>query len=247
MTEQVELKSDSGNTQSSPRSKRSVMWFIVHAAVYLPLRLWCRTHAIGRENLNPDRGGILLVNHQSFFDPLFVTVRLTRAVSFLARDTLFKIPFLSFILRTTFVIPISRTAFRGGSIRTAIDRLNAGYLVGIFPEGTRSAGAPERFRPGFLSLARRTDLPIYPVAIVGADRVLPKGSWFARPGRVTVIYGEQLTPKEREQVLEGKDDRAIAAMMHEKVSALYWSVAGAVTQDQTPPESTTEAQEQTGG
>ena len=226
MTAQCEPDSSSDGDQSPRRSRRSFMWLIVHAIVYLPLRLWCRTHAIGRENLDPSRGGILLINHQSFFDPLFVTVRLSRAVSFLARDTLFKIPFLSFILRTTFVIAISRTAFRGGSIRTALDRLNAGYLVGIFPEGTRSSGAPKRFRPGFLSLARRTDLPIYPVAVVGADRVLPKGSWIVRPGRVTVVYGKPLTPEERVLVVEGQDDKAIASMMHEKVSALYSSVAG---------------------
>lgn len=233
MNESPVSESKDDSLPQGRRSGRSLMWFIVHVVVYLPLRLWCRTRAVGRENLDPKCGGILLVNHQSFFDPLFVTVRLSRAVSFLARDTLFRIPFLSFILRTTFVIPISRTAFRGGSIRTALDRLAAGYLVGIFPEGTRSAGVPKKFRPGFLSLARRTEVPVYPVAIVGADRLLPKGSWFPRPGAVTIVYGEPLNEEERAHLSNADDDNAVAEMMRDKVRALYETVAGQGAEDST--------------
>lgn len=219
-------KGDESDRQLIPH-RRNFAWLMIHFLVYLPMRLWCRTHVIGRENLDSSRGGLLLVNHQSYLDPLFVSVRLTRPVSFLARDSLFRVPFIGWVLRNTFVIPISRTAFRGGSIREALNRLDSGFLVGIYPEGTRSVGSPKEFRPGFLSLARRTDVPIYPVAIVGADKVMPKGAWFIRPGRVTIVYGERLTDEEAEQLRNSPDDRATAAQMRDRVQKLYESVAGA--------------------
>lgn len=203
------------------RDRRNWVWLLVHVLVYLPLRFWCRTRVIGREHLDPTRGGVLLVNHQSYLDPLFVGVRLTRPVSYLARDSLFKVPMLGWLCRSTFVIPISRTAFRGSSIRAALERLERGFLVGIYPEGTRSAGEPQKFRPGFLSLVRRTDLPVYPVAIVGADKVLPKGAWFVRPAKVTVVYGEPLTDEERSILNNSGDDKAMAEMMRQRVLDAY--------------------------
>ncbi|MFY9253483.1 MAG: lysophospholipid acyltransferase family protein [Fuerstiella sp.] len=205
---------------TAPNSRRSLTWMFIHLVVYLPLRFWCRTKIIGAENLDNNRGGVLLVNHQSYLDPLFVAVRLSRAVSYLARDSLFKVPFIGWICRNTHVIPISRTAFRGGSVRTALDRLEQGYLVGIFPEGTRSSGAPQTFKPGFMSLVRRTDVPVYPVAIIGADKAMPKGAWFVRPATVTVIYGKPLDADEL-KVLNESEEREAAEMVRQKVDSLY--------------------------
>lgn len=214
------------NTDSRPvRSPRNLVWLVLHGVLYLPLRIWCRTHVIGLKNLSNNQGGILLVNHQSYLDPLFVAVRLKRAVSYLARDSLFKIPLIGWICRNTYVIPISRTAFRGGSIRTALDRLQQGFLVSIYPEGTRSLGAPKTFRPGFLSLVRRADVPVYPVAIVGADKAMPKGAWFIRPAKVTVVYGEPLSDEDIQKLRSDLDDKQLAAFIQQKVTSLYSSIA----------------------
>ncbi len=220
-------------TTTQGNAPRSLAWLFIHAVVYLPLRLWCRTRIIGAENLDAARGGVLLINHQSYLDPLFVAVRLSRAVSYLARDTLFKVPLIGWICRNTHVIPISRTAFRGGSVRTALDRLEQGYLIGIFPEGTRVTGIPRTFKPGFLSLVRRTDVPVYPVAIVGADNAMPKGAWFVRPATVTIIYGKPLDVDEL-KILNDADDRAAAEMMRQRVNQLYSSVAKLPAETETP-------------
>ncbi len=216
------------------RSPRNIVWLIIHCVLYLPFRFWCRTHVIGRENIAADKGGILLINHQSYLDPLFVAVRLTRTVSYLARDSLFKVPFIGWVCRNTYVIPISRTAFRGGSIRTALDRLQAGFLVSIYPEGTRSAGAPKTFRPGFLSLVRRAEVPVYPVAIFGADKAMPKGAWLIRPAKVTVIYGEPLSAQDMEKLRSDSDDKQLAEFIQKKVSDLYMTIA--TPADQRNPE-----------
>lgn len=219
-------ESGAGDDTPNVPHRRNFAWNMIHLIVYVPLRFWVRTRVVGKENLIEDRGGILIANHQSYLDPLFVAVRLKRPVSYLARDSLFKVPLIGWVVRNTFVIPISRTAFRGGSIRTALQRLTSGFLVGIYPEGTRSSGEPSRFKPGFLSLVRRTEEPIYPVAIIGADKAMPRGAWFVRPVAVTVVYGKPLTEAERAELRDGEDDKALARMMQAKVAELYRSVAG---------------------
>ena len=132
---------DSSESQSPPEQpaipRRNWVWLFIHSMVYLPMRFWCRTRVVGYENVAADRGGVFIVNHQSFLDPLFVAVRLTRSVSYLARDSLFKVPFIGWIVRNTYVIPISRTAFRGGSIRTALDYQAIG-LAGINIDSSKS-------------------------------------------------------------------------------------------------------------
>ena len=127
------------------------LWRILHWPGWLFFRLWLRVRCSGIENIDNSRGGLLLINHQSFLDPMLAAVLLTRPVSYLARDSLFRVPVLGWLLRRTYVIPISREAARGGSIRLAVERLEQGFLLGVFPEGTRSSGSEVRSVPTGIS------------------------------------------------------------------------------------------------
>ena len=196
-----------------------LLWRVLHWPFWIFCRVWLRVSVAGKEHLDPSRGGLMLINHQSYLDPLIVAVMLPRPVSFLARDNLFRIPILGWILRTTWVIPISREATRSGSIRTAVERLDKGFLVGMFPEGTRSSGTSVKpLRPGFLAVARRTDQPIYPVGVSGTDRAMPRGAWFIRPFRIQVVYGSPLSNDEREQLRRENDDSVLCKLLHARVS-----------------------------
>jgi 1-acyl-sn-glycerol-3-phosphate acyltransferase len=196
-----------------------LLWRLLHWPFWIFCRVWIRVSVEGKEHLDPSQGGLMLINHQSYLDPLIVAVMLTRPVSFLARDNLFRIPILGWVLRATWVIPISREATRSGSIRTAVERLSRGFLVGMFPEGTRSSGTTVTpLRPGFLAVARRTDQPVYPVGICGTDRALPRGAWFIRPVRIQVVYGPALSIAEREQLQRDDDDSALCKLIHARVS-----------------------------
>ena len=198
----------------------NLLWRLIRVPFWLFCKTWVRLRVVGREHIDSTRGGLFLVNHQSFLDPLFVAVFLGRPVSYLARDSLFRVPVIGWILRNTHVIPISREAARGGSIRVALERLEKGFLVGIFPEGTRTSdGKVGDFRPGFLALARRTQQPIYPVGIVGADRIMPRNSNWIRPGRVDVVIGAPLTVSERQQLHDSVDDSALCRMARSRVEA----------------------------
>lgn len=70
-----------------------------------------------------------------------------------------------------------------------------------------------------IAIARRTDVPIYPVAIVGADAVMPRPTWFPRPRTVTVVYGHALSADGLQQ-LNSVDDKTAAAIIEAKVREL---------------------------
>lgn len=221
-----EMQADNEAALSGGGPGRNLLWRALQPPFWLFCHSWLRLRICGRENIDNSRGGLLLINHQSYLDPMLVAVELTRPVSYLARDSLFRVPIVSFILRRTHVTPISREAVRGGSIRTALDRLERGFLVGIFPEGTRSSGdevAP--FRSGFLALARRTRQPIYPVGLAGADHAMPRGSWFIRPATIGVAYGKPFTAEEALDFRGASDRDSLAEFARARVAECQQTAA----------------------
>lgn len=201
------------------RAEASWLWESLRALFRIFCSTWLKVKISGTEHLRADSGALLLMNHLSYLDPLVAGVWLHRPVCYLARDNLFRIPLLGSLLRRTFVIPISRESTRTGSIRAGIERLQQGLLVGMFPEGTRStSGQTERFRPGFLLLARRSSGPIHPVGIAGTERALGKGRFWIRRARIHVVIGPALSDAEREQVRHG-DDSELCEMLRLRVQA----------------------------
>ncbi|RLS57703.1 MAG: 1-acyl-sn-glycerol-3-phosphate acyltransferase [Planctomycetota bacterium] len=172
--------------------RRNWVWWCIQKTCQLLFTIWFRYRARGIENL-PAGGALLLVNHQSFLDPLLVGLPLTRPVSYLARDNLFGVPLVGWVLRSTYVMPIRREGAGTESIRESIRRMEHGFLVGIFPEGTRSEDSQlGELKPGFLALIRRVKVPVIPVAVAGAFEALPRGAWFPRPRSIRVAFGAPL-------------------------------------------------------
>lgn len=198
--------SDSLPTLPDPL-RRNVYWRVIQFVLQNFFCFWLRYRARGIAHLPQAGGALLLVNHQSFLDPLLVGLPLTRPVSFLARDSLFRVPVIGHILRNTYVMPISREATSTASLREAIRRMEAGFYVGIFPEGTRTDdGHVGTLKPGFLALLRRTRVPVIPVGIAGAYEAYPKKRLFPSIGKVRVVYG---APFDRTQLESyGKADEA---------------------------------------
>ncbi|MGC1275802.1 MAG: lysophospholipid acyltransferase family protein [Planctomycetaceae bacterium] len=194
--------------------RRNFNWFASQMLLRAVFGLWNGYRARGMERLSPG-GGLLLINHQSYLDPLLVGLPLSRPVSYLARDTLFRVPVLGPFLRSVYVMPINREAAGTESIREAIRRMRHGFLVGIFPEGTRTTdGLLGEFKPGFVALVRRAGAPVYPVGIAGAFDALPRGAKWLRPRPMRVVFGEPFTEAE----LKGGAE-ALSALAHERIAA----------------------------
>lgn len=172
-----------------PPTTRNSVWRFLQAMAHIVFGLWLRFRAIGLEQIPSSGAGLVVANHLSFLDPLLIGLPLTRPVSFVARDSLFKIPVIGWILRNTYVMPINRESASSAVIRQTVERLNAGFLCGIFPEGTRSRdGQVGKFKPGFIALVRRSEVPIYPAALAGTGRAFGRGSWFLKPVPVCAAF-----------------------------------------------------------
>jgi len=230
-----ESASGAASTLGSPLS-RNWVWWISQVIVGIFFGIWLRFRAYGVERIPASGGALLLANHSSFIDPLLIGLPLKRPISYLARDTLFPIPFVGWMLRHTYVMPLNRQGGSSAAIRETLRRMEQGFLVGLFPEGTRSAdGQLGPFRPGFAALVRRTDLPIIPVGIAGANRALGRGSWFLRPRRVCVVFGEPLSPSEAAALRERGREEELVETVRQKI-ARYQSDAEGYLTGKTPAE-----------
>ena len=193
-------------------NRRNALWLFWQFLLQNVFPFWLNYRAEGVEHIPPTGGGLLLANHQSFLDPLLIGLPLRRPISYVARDSLFRIPLVGWILRRTYVMSINRDAASPAMLRDAIRRIEHGFLVGVFPEGTRTRdGEIGPFKPGIISLIRRAHSTIYPVGIAGADRALPRRGWFVKPARVRVVFGAPITLADLEPLLQkGREERLLS-------------------------------------
>jgi 1-acyl-sn-glycerol-3-phosphate acyltransferase len=125
-------------------------------------------------------------------------------MNYLARDTLFRVPILSQLIKFLDAIPIDREGGGLAGLKETLRRLKAGELVLIFPEGTRTHdGEVAPLKPGFISVARRSRVPLIPAGLDGAYQAWPRTSRLPRFGRIAVVIGEPITA---EQVATLSDD-----------------------------------------
>jgi 1-acyl-sn-glycerol-3-phosphate acyltransferase len=154
---------------------------------------------IGRDELPPGGPFILAANHISHFDPPIIAAVIRRKVDWMAMAEFFPHPILGTILRAIDCLPTDRHRAERRTIRGVIERLKAGRIVGMFPEGGIRDGATSvlegaPLRPGVSALAHIAGVPIVPCVIIGSDRLYAKRNW--RPFRRTPIwiaFGKQIS------------------------------------------------------
>jgi 1-acyl-sn-glycerol-3-phosphate acyltransferase len=150
----------------------------------------------GVHHLRAERAGILVANHESWFDVLVLAAHLPVSYCFVGKKELVSIPVFGPAWRACGNIPIDRHD-RDAAIE-ALDRAGArlrqdGGVVILFPEGTRSPdGDLLPFKKGPFMLALKLGVPVIPVGLSGSRRVMPKGSWRIRPGPVQVRIGRPI-------------------------------------------------------
>ncbi|MDX9731719.1 MAG: lysophospholipid acyltransferase family protein [Bdellovibrionales bacterium] len=141
----------------------------------------------GFEKLPRQGGGVLAFNHQSHFDIPAVMASADRVIRYGAKAELFKIPLFGAAIRMSGCLPIARqnrtAVFR--IYEEASNRFREGVIFALAPEGTRQA-KPEigPFKKGPFFFAANSGVPIVPVVIEGADRVLPKGQLLPNIGHL---------------------------------------------------------------
>jgi len=113
----------------------------------------------------PREGGLVMaVNHISSLDPPMMGVSVPREISFMAKKELFENRANALLMRGLHAFPVDRDRNDVSAIKEALRRLKAGRAVGIFVQGTRSAGDAEAL-DGAAFLAQRAGVPLQPAAV----------------------------------------------------------------------------------
>jgi 1-acyl-sn-glycerol-3-phosphate acyltransferase len=181
------------NTQKNNPNQRSLIWKTLQGASRIFTTLWFDLKVDGLENV-PQTGAVLLLsNHQSYLDPVLVGVRLRRPVSFMARATLFRNPFFAGLIRRLEAFPVRLGEADVGAIKECIRRLEVGYALNVFPEGTRTLdGEVQPIEKGIALVIRKAAVPVIPVAIHGSFDAWPKGARIFRPHPIRVRFGKPM-------------------------------------------------------
>lgn len=173
-------------------------------------RLLARVTIEGDPALLPRRGPLILAaNHLSNLDGVVIggwlTPALGRRIHWLAKKEMLAWPIAGRLLAMSSFHPVDRGSGDVEAFRTAQRVLEAGNVLFVFPEGTRSrTGALARAQDGLAALALRTDAPVVPLAIWGTERVWPRGRLPRPGGRVVVRIG---TPFRLSELQLPTDDR----------------------------------------
>jgi 1-acyl-sn-glycerol-3-phosphate acyltransferase len=171
-------------------------WFIVrHFGPWL-LRSLGGFHITGRANV-PDSGPALICpNHISYLDPPVVGIAvLKRRCCFMAKSSLFRVPVLGKLIAQWGSYPVDREEGGRQALRLATSLLEAGELVIMFPEGTRSPdGEMLPGEPGAAFIASRVGVPIVPVAVWGTNTVLPRSAHRLFRCPTYVRFGKPIPP-----------------------------------------------------
>ena len=159
---------------------------------------------VGLENL-PEGGALLCANHASGWDPVLIAVSLPNdsRLSFMGKDSLFRIPLLGPIIRKLGAFPVKRGGNDLVAMKTAMKALTDGRRLLVFPEGTRVEHQGDADAKGGVTvMATRTGTPMVPIYCGGKHKFLRRTTIvFGEPCR-PVIAGRRPTPEENHQAAE---------------------------------------------
>lgn len=154
-----------------------------------------RLRVLHVERLEAGSSSVFVANHASMADILVLFAGLPVQIRFMAKRSVFRVPFLGWGIAAAGFIPVDRgDSVRGRlAVDVVLKRLHGGRSVVVFPEETRSSDTELLpFKKGAALVAIRAGLPMLPIGIVGTSRVLPRGSLRSSPGPVVLVVGEPI-------------------------------------------------------
>ncbi|WP_462412049.1 lysophospholipid acyltransferase family protein [Neobacillus sp. Marseille-QA0830] len=147
-----------------------------------------RIEVIGEENIPKEQGVLLCSNHIHNLDPIVVGISTQRAIYYMAKEEIFRVPVLGNIVRKCNAFPVKRGMSDREALRKGMNVLKEGHVLGLFPEGTRSkTGDLGKGLAGAGFFALRTNCAVVPCAIIGPYRALRK---------LKMVYGKPIAMDE---------------------------------------------------
>lgn len=183
--------------QREPRPSLCLYHLFKWSIVSPMLHTYFRGRIYGADRV-PLQGPLLVVsNHASYFDPPLLSNCVRRPVAYMAKEELFKTPVFRQAIQLYGAYPVKRGGSDRSAIKAALSRLEKGWAVGIFLQGTRTKDAriPSP-KLGAALIAAKAQVPLLPVSLWGTQDILVKGKSLPQSVPITVRIGEPIEPPE---------------------------------------------------
>ena len=176
----------------------------------------------GLENLDTKKPCIYVSNHVSHLDVVAIARAIPLGLFYIGKKELKKVPVLGqymYLIGHIFIDRKNREKAMA-SMRKAAQLINQGKNVITFPEGTRTRdGKTAIFKRGTFIIAKEGSIDIQPIAVVNADKILPRDSFMIKPGTIEVRVGKRISAHE----IEDLNAEAAAEYVRKRVIALLES------------------------
>jgi 1-acyl-sn-glycerol-3-phosphate acyltransferase len=193
-------------------------------------RTWARTllllsfspvKIVGAERLGQHPCAVYASNHLSYMDTPVLFAKLPFQFRILAKQALWKVPFVGWYLKRSGQVPIDshspRSAVAG--LLRGVAVLKAGTPLVLFPEGARSPdGHLQTAASGCAFMAIRAGVPLVPLALIGTYELLPIHVYSLRPRALQIIVGDPIAT----EGLTTKDADALTERLHDEIGKMYY-------------------------
>ena len=180
---------------------------------------------VGRENLDPllrkRRTAVYAANHLSYYDTPVLFGRLPFQFRILAKQQLWKLPFVGWYLNRSGQVPIDSKSGRStvAGLLRGVKTLQGGTPLVIFPEGGRAEfGRTTPFQSGAAFMAIKAQVPLVPIALVGTYEMLPIHTYHLTPRPLKVVIGEPIDTAG----LTTRDAESLTRRLFDAITALYF-------------------------
>ncbi len=204
--------------------RRSVMiliGYLILRPVYLLARIFLKMEVEGRENITNLKPPFLVCpNHQSLLDAFLICSTYPRRVANLTFHVGARMYFEGFLMSwlapSLNIVPIDANVNLIRAMKAGAAGLRAGKILNIYPEGHRTYdGKLHAFKQGAAILATELGVPIVPVALDGAYKVLPRDSSRIRLAKVKIRFGKPIEPAGDYAELTAKLKESVQGMLDE--------------------------------
>ena len=178
-----------------------IRYFLGYLATFI-VSMFTKTKVLGRENIPREGPFIIIINHFSYVDPIFVIHAVQKPISFLAASDQ-KIKW--YFIWAPFIygfIPTNRKVLAPSTIKQATRALKRNEILGVFPEGTSTSSKLRQAKNGAAYLSALTESRMLPIGVFGLENVWRQLFRGVKP-KVTInigrSFGPFLLPKNRKK------------------------------------------------
>jgi 1-acyl-sn-glycerol-3-phosphate acyltransferase len=196
---------------------------------HLIAHLWARSFLmlslspitlVGAEKLHLHETAVYASNHLSYYDTPVLFAKLPFQFRILAKQALWKVPFIGWYLNRSGQVPIDQSTSRNAvaSLNRGVQTLKHGIPLVIFPEGGRTSdGTTKPFVAGAAFMAIKAQVPMVPITLIGTYELLPIHTYHLYPRPLQIIVGDPIPTTG----LSTRDAEALTQQVRDIITATY--------------------------